>query len=71
MSFLRPVRRWITPHAFNFDGYRWHARCFCHQSKSFRDFLLSRIKDVPQKAKQIVLINRREIEDCLNQMKMT
>jgi len=142
MGSPRPIWRWITPHAFNFDGYRWHCRCFCHQSKSYKDFLLARMMEigdlkksqidvskdldwvndiqvtigphpdlsdsqskvitydydmedgvkvitvkkaslfyfyrnmgfnVPEngfsnKMKQIVLINRTEIEDCLNQM---
>lgn len=142
MSSPKPMWRWITPHAFNFDGYRWHSRCFCHQSKLFKDFLLSRVMEigdikesqvdpsedldwlneipvkigphpdlsesqakvieydydmkggvrvipvkkaslfyfyrkmgfhvpdrhVPKKARQIVLVNRDEVEDCLNQM---
>jgi hypothetical protein len=39
----KPLWRWITPHAFCFDGMRWHARAFCHERKAFRDFLLPRI----------------------------
>lgn len=38
-----PVWRRVTPHAFGFDGFRWHARAFCHRTGSFRDFLLPRI----------------------------
>lgn len=38
--------RWITPHALGFDGYRWHARSFCHQSEVFKDFVLARILSV-------------------------
>lgn len=34
--------RWISPHAFAFDGYRWHVRAFCHIDRIFKDFLLSR-----------------------------
>lgn len=38
-----PVWRRITPHAFGFDGFRWHARAFCHLQETFKDFLLPRI----------------------------
>lgn len=35
--------RWITPHALAHDGYRWHARAWCHEDKEFKDFVLGRI----------------------------
>ena len=38
-----PLWRWISPHAFGFDGFRWHARAYCHLDGIFKDFLLSRI----------------------------
>jgi predicted DNA-binding transcriptional regulator YafY len=34
--------RRITPHAFAFDGFRWHVRAWCHRGNRFKDFLLSR-----------------------------
>jgi hypothetical protein len=37
-----PVWRQVTPHAFGFDGLRWHARAFCHIESKFKDFILSR-----------------------------
>jgi len=37
-----PLWRWISPHAFGFDGLRWHARAFCHRTSRFLDFLLGR-----------------------------
>jgi WYL domain len=37
-----PLWRWITPHAFGFDGFRWHVRAFCHRRLEFRDFIVSR-----------------------------
>lgn len=43
MGRSEPVWRWIYPHAFNFDGHRWHCRAFCHMDSIFKDFLLSRI----------------------------
>jgi hypothetical protein len=37
-----PMLRRITPHAFAFDGLRWHTRAFCHIDSRFKDFVLSR-----------------------------
>lgn len=38
-----PLWRWITPHAFGFDGLRWHVRVFCHRTNLFLDFVLGRV----------------------------
>jgi len=35
--------RWIEPHGYAFDGFRWHVRAFCCRDETFKDFLLSRI----------------------------
>lgn len=45
MSAQRPDPTWrrITPHAFGYDGFRWHARAYCHLTDRFKDFLLPRI----------------------------
>ncbi|MDQ6436336.1 WYL domain-containing protein [Mesorhizobium sp. LHD-90] len=45
MNPQRPDPKWrrITPHAFGYDGFRWHARAFCHLEETFKDFLLPRI----------------------------
>lgn len=37
-----PLWRWISPHAFGFDGMRWHVRAFCHREDRFKDFVLGR-----------------------------
>jgi hypothetical protein len=37
-----PIWRWISPHAFGFDGLRWHVRAFCHREDRFKDFILGR-----------------------------
>lgn len=39
----KPAWRRITPHAFGYDGFRWHARAYCHETDSFKDFLLPRV----------------------------
>lgn len=53
MNKLRPDPIWrrITPHAFGYDGFRWHARAYCHLEKKFKDFLLPRILGVRDKDK--------------------
>ena len=38
-----PIWRRITPHAFGYDGFRWHVRAYCHVNDKFKDFLLPRI----------------------------
>ncbi|CAO3449067.1 WYL domain-containing protein [Azospirillum largimobile] len=43
LSRPEPRWRWIAPHALAFDGFRWHARSFCHENSCYKDFLLSRI----------------------------
>lgn len=40
-----PIWRRITPHALGYDGFRWHARAYCHLDNGFQDFLLPRIID--------------------------
>lgn len=41
-----PVWRRVTPHALGYDGFRWHARAYCHIDHKFKDFLLPRILGV-------------------------
>lgn len=54
MNKGRPEPAWrrITPHAFGYDGFRWHVRAYCHIEHSFKDFLLPRALDcrAPDKA---------------------
>lgn len=46
MSRPEPSIRIISPHAFAYDGFRWHVRAFCHSRNEFRDFVLGRIIEV-------------------------
>lgn len=48
MNKKRPDPTWrrITPHAFGYDGFRWHVRAYCHLENKFKDFLLPRTLDV-------------------------
>lgn len=54
MNAARPDPAWrrISPHAFGHDGFRWHARAWCHNSQRFKDFLLPRILEVGAQAEQ-------------------
>lgn len=48
MNSIRPDPAWrrMSPHAFGYDGFRWHARAYCHIDGKFKDFLLPRILEV-------------------------
>lgn len=46
MSRPDPSWRWIAPHAFGHDGYRWHVRAFCSDRNSFLDFVVGRIGEI-------------------------
>jgi predicted DNA-binding transcriptional regulator YafY len=41
-----PTWRRVSPHAFGYDGLRWHARAYCHLENKFKDFLLPRMLGV-------------------------
>jgi predicted DNA-binding transcriptional regulator YafY len=43
MSSEAPTTRWITPHSIVYDGYRYHARAWCHRREDFRDFVIGRV----------------------------
>lgn len=40
--------RFISPHAFGYDGIRWHVRAHCEIRRGFRDFVLGRILSAGQ-----------------------
>lgn len=46
MSSETPESRVLSPHAFAFDGFRWHIRAFCHKNQGFRDFVIARMSKV-------------------------
>lgn len=43
MKRPEPKARWASPHALGFDGFRWHARAWCHTDNKFKDFVLARV----------------------------
>lgn len=46
LSSDEPQVRTLSPHAFGFDGFRWHVRAFCHLRQSFRDFVIARMLSI-------------------------
>lgn len=40
--------RVISPHTLVYSGYRWHIRAYCEKNKQYRDFVLSRITEIPE-----------------------
>ena len=48
MNPMRPEAVWrrITPHAFAHDGLRWQVRAYCHIESKFKDFILSRCREL-------------------------
>jgi predicted DNA-binding transcriptional regulator YafY len=39
--------RVISPHTLVFTGLRWHVRAYCEKNRDYRDFVLSRLRGVP------------------------
>lgn len=48
MDAPKPQEWVLTPHAFGFDGHRWHARAWCHTREIFRDFAVGRLEVLGQ-----------------------
>jgi predicted DNA-binding transcriptional regulator YafY len=46
MNRTAPSERSISPHAFGFDGFRWHLRAYCHEREEFRDFVFARMLNI-------------------------
>ncbi len=38
----------IVPHTLVNDGFRWHIRAYCEHRRAYRDFVLSRFRNVPE-----------------------
>lgn len=49
-SFSNPEGedRVLVPHTLVFAAGRWHVRAFCEKHQQYRDFVLSRFRDVPE-----------------------
>jgi predicted DNA-binding transcriptional regulator YafY len=49
VSLNHPDRegRIIVPHTLVYTGLRWHVRAWCEKNQEYRDFVLSRFRDIP------------------------
>jgi predicted DNA-binding transcriptional regulator YafY len=49
VSLNHPDRegRIIVPHTLVYTGLRWHVRAWCEKNSEYRDFVLSRFRDIP------------------------
>ncbi len=50
VSLNNPDRegRIIVPHTLVYTGLRWHVRAWCEKNLEYRDFVLSRFRDIPE-----------------------
>ena len=39
--------RLIAPHTLVYTGMRWHVRAYCEKNRAYRDFVLSRLRGLP------------------------
>lgn len=42
-SEAHAIDRVIAPHAFGYDGFRWHVRAYCLLRQGYRDFVMGRM----------------------------
>lgn len=48
LSQVEPQERILSPHTLVFSGYRWHIRAYSDYHRQYRDFVLARIKGLPE-----------------------
>jgi len=50
VSLNHPDRegRIIVPHTLVYTGLRWHVRAWCEKNQEYRDFVLSRFREIPE-----------------------
>lgn len=57
LTQAEPQDRILSPHTLVFSGYRWHIRAYSDHHQQYRDFVLARIKGIPE------IINETSIPD--------
>ena len=43
-----PEGRTIAPHTLVYTSMRWHVRAYCEKNRGYRDFVLSRLRGIPE-----------------------
>lgn len=56
------VERIISPHTLVCTSLRWHVRAYCEHAKDYRDFVLSRIKGIPDINDDIIMGVNQDIQ---------
>ncbi|KKC97881.1 helix-turn-helix transcriptional regulator [Photobacterium halotolerans] len=54
------VERIISPHTLVCTPLRWHVRAYCEHAKGYRDFVLSRIRGIPDINDKLVMGKDRD-----------
>lgn len=49
-----PEGRTIAPHTLVYTGMRWHVRAYCEKNRQYRDFVLSRLRGIPELREETV-----------------
>lgn len=56
----KEVERIISPHTLVCTPLRWHVRAYCEYAKGYRDFVLSRIRGVPDINDKLIMGKDRD-----------
>ncbi|NOI77512.1 WYL domain-containing protein [Vibrio coralliilyticus] len=54
------VERIISPHTLVCTPLRWHVRAYCEHAKDYRDFVLSRIRGIPDINDKLIMGKERD-----------
>ncbi|MDA9557086.1 WYL domain-containing protein [Vibrio sp.] len=54
------VERIISPHTLVCTPLRWHVRAYCEHARGYRDFVLSRVRGIPDVNDKIVMDKKRD-----------
>jgi hypothetical protein len=62
MSGKPAAWRWIVPHAFGHDGYRWHVRAWSEEGEHWGDFVLSRITKADWPVEKAAITGAKDLD---------
>lgn len=62
MTQAEPQTRILSPHTLVFSGYRWHLRAYSDTHQAYRDFVLARIKGIPEVLNEVGVSASADIE---------
>ena len=68
MAQEAPQLRAVSPHAIAHDGFRWHARAYCHLRNQYRDFVIARMLEI--QPSEVTYIEHIEDKEWANVVKL-